>query len=97
MMVYPLTVSLLQISVCFSPIAYQVFVWTVGTAQASPRTTKLYDRTQESFHSTKSSESGFSDVHLRLLTLAHLSLHNFDPEPGGAPKVTTSLASATCW
>jgi hypothetical protein len=27
MMVYPLTVSLLQISVCFSPIAYQAFVY----------------------------------------------------------------------
>jgi hypothetical protein len=31
---------------------------TVGAARESPRTTKLYDRTQESFHSTKSSGSG---------------------------------------
>jgi hypothetical protein len=45
MMVYPLTVSLLQISVCFSLMAYQVFVWTVGAAHESLRTTKLYDRT----------------------------------------------------
>jgi len=33
---------------------------TVGAARESPRTTKLYDLTQESFHSTKSSGSGIS-------------------------------------
>jgi hypothetical protein len=31
---------------------------TVGAEHESPRTIKLYDRTQESFHSTKSSGSG---------------------------------------